>query len=137
LLDSGAMENVIDVKVLRRANPNLHLSPFSKRLIGADKKPISVVGAASIPITITGQQQQIHCVAVRNLNTDLIIGLPGLRSLGVTVDFQQKDEVWIGCCLICAIRAAEPSSQMSIILTKKKEARITTRCQVWAVSGEG
>ena len=114
LLDSGAMENVIDVKVLRRANPDLHLSPFSKRLIGADKKPISVVGAASIPITITGQQEQIHCVAVRNLNTDLIIGLPGLRSLGVTVDFQ-KGEVTMGDRLICAVRVAEPSSQIGTI----------------------
>ena len=46
MLDSGFMENVIDMKVVRGIAPRVRLQEFRKRLIGADKKPIVVRGSA-------------------------------------------------------------------------------------------
>lgn len=87
MLDSEAMENVIDIYVLREIAPRSKLQYFGKRLIGADKKPIVVRGAAWLPVKIGNHRTSLHCVAVENLNTKLIIGLPGLRHLGLSADF--------------------------------------------------
>jgi len=46
MLDSGSMENVIDIKVVRGIAPRVRLQEFRKRLIGADRKPIVVRGSA-------------------------------------------------------------------------------------------
>ena len=87
MLDSEAMENVIDIYVLREIAPRSKLQYFGKRLIGADKKPIVVRGAAWLPVKIGNHRTSLHCVAVENLNTKLISGLPGLRHLGLSADF--------------------------------------------------
>ena len=109
MLDCGAMENVMDVRTLRRIIPSITLKPFPKQLIGADKKPIDVVGATQLPLKINGSTKQINCVAVRNLNTDLIIGLPGLKQLEVVADFH-TGQIRMGSSVICAIGFAEASS---------------------------
>jgi len=77
------MENVIDIVTLRKLIPNVRLCPFHKRLIGADKKPISVVGSVTVRVCVNNTTKPIKCVAVRNLNTDFIMGMPGLRSMGM------------------------------------------------------
>ena len=51
-LDSRAMENVIEIKVLERMNPHARLERLRKRLIGADKKPIMVRGTTHDPVKI-------------------------------------------------------------------------------------
>jgi len=54
MLDTGSMENVMDIQSLNKVIPNVRLKYFPKRLIGADKKPISVVGSTQIPLNING-----------------------------------------------------------------------------------
>ena len=44
------MENVIETKALERMNPHVRLERFRKRLIGADKKPITVRGTTLVPV---------------------------------------------------------------------------------------
>ena len=107
MLDSGAMENVIDGAALKRFRRRVRLQKFTKTLIGADKKKISVLGAASLPVKVEGKTKSINCVAVRNLNTDFIIGLPGLKALGVKVDFGNS-KVWVGDSLINSIGVVDP-----------------------------
>jgi len=104
------MENVIDIKTLRRIAPNVHIHYCHKRLIGADKKPISVVGASYIPITINRTSKQLYCIAVRNLNTDLIVGLPGLHRLGIVADFKQH-KLWMDNKPVRIIGAVESLSE--------------------------
>ena len=87
MLDCGAMENVIDINVLRKIAPRTKLKYFGRKLIGADKKPIVVCGAAWLPVRVGNHRTSLHCVAVENLNTKLIIGLPGLKHLGLSADF--------------------------------------------------
>ena len=52
LLDSGAMENVIDINTLRNIFPGIQLQRFSKQLIGADKKPRSSTKCKMIYYTV-------------------------------------------------------------------------------------
>ena len=139
MLDSGAMENVIDIKFLRKYAPHVRLGRCSKRLFGADKKPIHVVGASFIPIKIDGIAKQLYCVAVANLNTDLIIGMPGLRKLGLTVNFE-RNEVIMGDKRIYSVKVGEPSSTISTIqecnidstLTEEQKQQMREVTQKWA-----
>ena len=57
-LDSRAMENVIEIKVLERMNPHVRLERFRKRLIGADKKPIMVRGTTLVPVRIGKKENE-------------------------------------------------------------------------------
>jgi len=104
------MVNVIDITTLRKLHPNIQLTRYSRRLIGADKKPISVVGAAKLPITINNISKNLNCVAVRNLNTSLIVGLPGLKQLGMKADFE-KNEVKVGDMVINSMRIGTEAQQ--------------------------
>ena len=87
MLDCGAMVNAIDVKTLRRIMPNIHLHHFSRRLIGADRG----LFPSSAP--------QIFQL---NLNTELIIGVPGLKHLHIAADFD-KSEVRINDTVVARI----------------------------------
>ena len=58
MFDSRAMENVIEIKALERMNPHVRLERFRKRLIGADKKPITVRGTAFVPMRIGKKEKQ-------------------------------------------------------------------------------
>ena len=62
MLDSGAMENVIDIKALERMNPHVRVERFRKRLIGADKKPIRVRRTAFIPVRIGKKKRKLRGV---------------------------------------------------------------------------
>ena len=62
MLDSGAMENVIDIKTLERMNPHVRVERFRKRLIGADKKHIRVRGTAFIPVRIGKKKRKLRGV---------------------------------------------------------------------------
>jgi len=90
MIDSGSMENVIDIKALNQLIPGITLQKFGKRLIGADRKPITVRGSARVTMKIAGVKTSLQCIAVENLNTKLIIGMPGLRSLGISADFATR-----------------------------------------------
>ena len=62
MLDSGAMENVIDIKALERMNPHVRVERFRKRLIGADKKHIRVRRTAFIPVRIGKKKRKLRGV---------------------------------------------------------------------------
>ena len=88
MLNSRGMENVIEIKVLERMNPHILLEGFRKRLIGADKKPITVRGTTLVPVRIIKKKNKLRCVAVENFRMKLIIGFPGLRDLGLSMDLK-------------------------------------------------
>ena len=58
MFDSRAMENVIEIKGLERMNPHARLEGFRKRLIGADKKPITVRGTTLVPVRIGKKENE-------------------------------------------------------------------------------
>jgi len=60
LIDSGATVNVINIITLRKAIPNIRVGNYINRLIGTDRKPISVVGATHIPISIKNKTPVLH-----------------------------------------------------------------------------
>ena len=78
MLDSRAMENVIEIKVLEQMNPHPRLERLRMRLIGADKKLITVRGTAFVPVRIGKKKTNLRCVSVENLSMKLIIGFSGL-----------------------------------------------------------
>ena len=81
------MENVIEIKALERMNPHVRLERLRKRLIGADKKPITVRGTTLVPVRIIKKKSKLRCVSVENLSVKLIVGFPELRDLGLSMDF--------------------------------------------------
>ena len=93
MLNSRAMENAIEIKALERMNPHVRLERLRKRLIGADKKPITVRGTTHVPARIIKKKTKLRCVAVENLSMKLIIGFPGLRDLGLSTDLKHISEM--------------------------------------------
>ena len=124
MLDCGAMVNVIDINILRRALPNIHLQHYSRRLIGADKKPIHAVGATHIPITINNCPKKLFCVAVKNLNNDLIVGIPGLKELGITIDFA-KSEIKMGNKIIDPLWPKLHNKEINSVLSYNIDQNLT------------
>ena len=78
MFDSRGMENVIEIKTWERMNPHVRFERFRKRLIGADKKPITVRGTTLVPVKISKKKTKLRCVAVENFSMKLIIGFPEL-----------------------------------------------------------
>ena len=73
-------------------NPHVRLERFRERLIGADKKPIMVRGTTLVPVRIS-KKTNLRCVSVENLSMKLIIGFPGLRDLGLSMDLKHIGEM--------------------------------------------
>jgi len=101
------MANVIDGQLLTKLAPKTRLKRYHGRLIGADKKRIDVLGATSLLIKVAGVTKRIHCVAVKNLNAGFIIGIPGLKTMGVVADFEHN-KVMMGNRIINTIRVETP-----------------------------
>ena len=59
-----------------------------------------------MPIKIGKNRTKLHCVAVENLNTKVIIGLPGLNDLGLSADFKTR-EIRMGSRIINTVGEIE------------------------------
>ena len=109
--------------MLRRIIPNVKLNHFPNRLV---------------PI-INNITKHLRVVAVRNLNTDLIVGIPGLRCLGIVAHFE-NNEVKIGDKPIFSIKAEQPLSHICTIaeykidpdLTENQHRQMQEITQKWA-----
>ena len=87
------MVNVIEMKEVKRMNPHIRLERFRKRLIGTDKKPIIARGTTLVPVRIGKKKTKLRCVGVENLRMKMIIGFPGLRDLGLSMDLKHIGEM--------------------------------------------
>ena len=56
-------------------------------------KPISVRGTALVPVRIGKEKTKLRCVAVENLSMKLIVGFPGLRDLGLSMNLKHVSEM--------------------------------------------
>ena len=63
-------------------------------MIGADKKPITVRGTKLVPMRIGKKKTDLRRVAVENFSMKLIIGFPGLRDLGLSMDLKTQSVKW-------------------------------------------
>jgi len=87
MVDSGAAVNVIDEEALRRIMPRANLKRCDKKLEGANHRRIAVVGMLRVAMNLQGKTTPIELIVVKRLSTDLILGGPGLRDLGLQADF--------------------------------------------------
>ena len=92
ILDSGSSINIINEetwKVLLSLHSILHLAPNTTSIEGIAGKT-TTLGAANLQIKIGPIQHTLQFQVVQNARIFLLLGVPALKSFGVSLDFKEE-----------------------------------------------
>ena len=85
MLDSGATVNVIAERVLREVGGVM--KPAAERVKFADGRLIRAEGVAEVSLTSRGHTEVVPCLVLRELDTDMLLGRPWLRTWNPTINW--------------------------------------------------